>query len=133
MAARACAISSMNMIKTLCRTMKIQRFRKFVNNSASLIIFKIAALLLVALKLNGDPNKFLKIRQNSKVNGLLEEMRGIFVKDKENKFGQMDQCMRVGGEKTKPMEKEDLSTLMETCMMELGLMIKPMDMVSIAI
>jgi len=54
-------------------------------------------------------------------------------KVKEDKFGQMVQCMKVGGRTTKLMEKVDLFMPMETSTMANGLMIKPMDLVSIAI
>jgi hypothetical protein len=41
-------------------------------------------------------------------------------KVKEDKFGQMDQCMKDGGKTTKPMVLVDLSMLMVTCMMGNG-------------
>jgi hypothetical protein len=56
-----------------------------------------------------------------------------FVKEKEDKFGQMDPCMKDGGWIIKPMEKEDLFMPMVMYMMVNGLMIKLMDSVSIAI
>ena len=40
--------------------------------------------------------------------------------ERENKFGQMDQCMKVGGEITKPMVKEDLFMQMVTFMTACG-------------
>jgi hypothetical protein len=45
----------------------------------------------------------------------------------------MDQCTKDGGEIIKPTEKVVLFTLMVTCMMVCGLMIKLMAMVSTAI
>lgn len=55
------------------------------------------------------------------------------VKVKEDRSGQMDQCMRAGGKITKLMEKEDLFMLMVTSTTANGLMIRLMDSVSIAI
>ena len=52
---------------------------------------------------------------------------------KEFKFGLMAQCMRVGGEITRPMEKEGSSMLMGISMMGFGRMIRPMGMVFIPI
>ena len=45
----------------------------------------------------------------------------------------MDPCKKVGGKTTKPMEKVDLSMLMEMFMMDNGLMIKLTDLEFIAI
>ena len=50
-------------------------------------------------------------------------------KERVYRFGQMDHYMKVGGEITKPMEKADLYMQMETFMMALGKMIKPMVLV----
>jgi len=40
--------------------------------------------------------------------------------ERENKFGQMDQCTKVGGETIKPMVKEDSFMQMVTSMMVCG-------------
>ena len=54
-------------------------------------------------------------------------------KVKEDKFGQMVPCMRDGGRIIKPMERVDLFMPGEMFMMANGSMIKPTDLVSIAI
>lgn len=54
-------------------------------------------------------------------------------KVKEDKFGQMVPCTRVGGRTTKPTVREDLFMLMVTFMMANGSMIKLMDSVFTAI
>ena len=63
-------------------------------------------------------------------NGSLERMSG---KEKEDKSGQMDLCMRAGGKIIKPMAREDLSMLMVMFMMGNGSMIRHMDSESTAI
>lgn len=50
-------------------------------------------------------------------------------KVKEFKFGLMAPCMKDGGSIIKQMEKEDLFMLMETFTMEIGKMIKLMELV----
>lgn len=50
---------------------------------------------------------------------------------KESKYGPMDRSTRATGNKGWPTEKEDLSTLMETSMKEIGLMIELMVKVEI--
>ena len=52
---------------------------------------------------------------------------------KEDKFGQMDQCMKDGGWKIKPTAKEDSFMLTVMSMMDNGLMIKLTDLVFTAI
>ena len=52
---------------------------------------------------------------------------------RENKYGQMDPCMKAGGTTTKQMEEVDLSTLMETYTMVFGWMTRLMDLECIAI
>ena len=63
-------------------------------------------------------------------NGSLERMSG---KEKEDKSGQMDQCMRAGGKIIRLMAREDLSMLMVMFMMGNGSMIRHMDSESTAI
>lgn len=56
----------------------------------------------------------------------------MFAKDKESRFGQTDRCTKDGGEITKPMERDDLSTPTETCTMAPGSTIRLMDTESTA-
>lgn len=58
-----------------------------------------------------------------KENGLFTE---IFDKEKEGKYGQMAQCMKVGGKIIKLMAEADLFMQMEMSMMVNGSMIKLM-------
>lgn len=53
--------------------------------------------------------------------------------EKEDKSGQMVPCTKVGGNRIRPTEREDLFMLMEMSMTATGLTIKHMGMVSIAI
>jgi hypothetical protein len=63
-------------------------------------------------------------------NGLLAK---ILDKEKEDKSGLMDQCMKVGGKTIKLMAEEDLSMLMEMFMMVNGWTIKHTEKVFIVI
>ena len=51
------------------------------------------------------------IKLNMRVNG--SEVK-LFAKEKANKFGLTDLCMKAGGNQTKPTAEVDLSMLMET-------------------
>jgi hypothetical protein len=75
--------------------------------------------------------KLLKaIRLSTKDSGCLEQMS---VKDVARRSGQMVLFTRAGGKKEKQMEMVDLYMLTEMCMKENGLMIRPMELVSILI
>ena len=61
---------------------------------------------------------------DTKENGLFTE---ILDKEKEDKYGQMAQCMKDGGKIIKPMAEDDLFMQMEMSMMVNGSMIKLME------
>ena len=61
---------------------------------------------------------------DTKENGLFTE---ILDKEKEDKYGQMAQCMKDGGKIIKLTVEEDLFMQMETFMMVNGSMIKLME------
>jgi len=110
------------------KIMTILKFSKLERNSVSLIMTKkptMANMLFLT-------DKWLswRIMQDTKESGSSTK---ISVKAKEDKFGQMVPCTKVGGWTTKQMAREDSFTPTVMSMMVNGLMIKLMDSVFTAI
>lgn len=80
--------------------------------------------------LNLDLNKFWKTRPSTRASGFRAR---ISERARANKHGQMDQCTKAGGRKTKPMERDDSFTPTAMFMTVHGLMTRLMDMAFIAI
>lgn len=80
--------------------------------------------------LNLDLNKFWRTRLSMKASGFRARISELA---RANRHGQMDQCTKAGGRKTKPMERADSFTPTAMYMMVRGLMIRLMDMAFIAI
>jgi len=115
-------------MKTVNKTMIMKKFSKSEMSSVNSIMMKRPTMEIALLTI--DQCLSLKIMPNMMESGSPEKTSD---KVKEDKFGQMVQCMKVGGKIIKPMEKEDLFMPMEMFMMANGSMIKPTDLVSIAI
>ena len=90
----------------------------------------VTRLVSIIASLNSGLNKFLRTRPNTKVSGSRDRILGL---EKVSRLGLMDQCMRVGGEKIKQMERDALFMLMVMYMMVRGSTIRLMVMVSIVI
>ena len=108
--------------------MTIKKFNKSEMNWESLNT--ILNLIMEIMKLSSEPWLNWKIMQGMRENGLLAE---ILDKEKEDKSGLMDQCMKVGGRTIKLMAEEDLYMLMEMYTMVNGWMIKHTEKVFIVI
>ena len=86
-----------------------------------IMVFRLA---LIRIILNLDLSRYSRIRLSTKVSGSQVLLLG---QEKENRHGLMDLCMKVGGKKTRQMERDVLYTQMVMYMMVCGSMTRLMD------
>jgi hypothetical protein len=110
------------------KIMTIQRCSRSGKNLVSSIMTKRPTTAII--KLITDQWLSSRTMPGMMVSGSSEK---ISDRAKEDRFGLMDLCTKVGGKTTRPTAKEDSFMLMEMFMTVSGLMIRHMDLVFIAI
>ena len=119
------------------KIMIMNALHKFVRNLVNLIMMK--SQIMVVCLLFGGIWSSLKITLGTRENGkfIISDCLGLMertsVRVKDARSGLMVLCMRVGGETIKLTVVEGLFMLMVISMMDIGLMIKLMELVFISI